>query len=315
MSTNTLKQQILVPLDGSALAENVLPHAQLLARITARGLLLLHVVTPAETSQTRLWSAATPADLRRQQEEAALTRTHTYLAALAARLQAEGLLVRTEVLTNHDPAGAIIDRAAADPAVALIAMATHGRSGLSRWMFGSIAAKLLPGAPKPLLLLRTREDAGVYVPESRYRKIVVPLDGSAGAEQALGQAQMIAAACDATLVLVVVVPPVDDVGLAEAGIIPYWMEAESQEEQRHAQQYLKLLTARLMAERLHVYSRLGVGQPAEAILRVSAEEQADLIVMATHGLRGRARLWLGSVAAKMAQGAEMPVLLVQTQDD
>src|SRR6185503_16105223 len=88
MSADTPEQQILVPLDGSALAENVLPHAEALARITGRGLLLQHVVTPAETSQTRLWSAAAPADLRRQWEESALTRTHTYLAALAGRLQA-----------------------------------------------------------------------------------------------------------------------------------------------------------------------------------------------------------------------------------
>jgi nucleotide-binding universal stress UspA family protein len=309
-----LEQQILVPLDGSALAENILPHAEVLGRISACGLLLLHVVTPAESNQTRLWSAAAPADLRRQWEEEDLTRIHTYLAAVATRLQAEGLHVRTEVLTAHDPAEAIIDRAAGDPAIRLIALATHGRSGLSRWVLGSVAAKLLPTAPRPLLLLRTNDDAGVYVPELRYRTIVVPLDGSAMAEQALERARPIAGACDATLVLVTIVPPVADVGLAEAGVVPDWMEAEAQEQQQRAQHYLAQLTARLAAEGVNARPRLGTGQPAEAILRISADEQADLIVMATHGARGRDHRWLGSVAAKLAQGAKVPLLLVQPHD-
>lgn len=313
MSTNTLEQQILVPLDGSALAENILPHAEVMARSSACGLLLLHVITPSETNQTRLWSAAAPADLRRQWEEEDLTRIHSYLAALAARLQAEGLHVRTEVLTEPDPAEAIINRAAGDPAITLIALATHGRSGLSRWVFGSVAAKLLSVAPKPLLLLRTHGEAGVYLPEARYHTIVVPLDGSPLAEQALEQAQPIAAACDATMVLVMIVPPVEDVGLAEAGVVPGWMAAESQEQRQNAQDYLAQLTARLMDEGLRVRSRLGTGQPAEALLGISAEEHADLIVMATHGQGGIVRRWLGSVAAKLAQGAMVPVLLVRTQ--
>jgi nucleotide-binding universal stress UspA family protein len=315
MSTNTMEQQILVPLDGSALAENILPHAEVVARMSARGLLLLHVVTPSETNQTRLWSAAAPADLRRQWEEEDLTRIHTYLTAVATRLQTEGLHVRTEVLTEHDPAEAIINRAAGDPAITLIALATHGRSGLSRWVFGSVAAKLLAAAPKPLLLLRTHGDAGVYVPEARYHRIVVPLDGSAVAQQSLEQAQPIAAACNATLVLVTIVPPVADVGLVEAGVAPAWMEAESQEQQQRTQQYLAQLTAQLTAEGLRVCSRLGTGQPAEAILDISNEEHADLIVMTTHGRHGLARRWLGSVAAKLAQGATVPVLLVQARDD
>jgi nucleotide-binding universal stress UspA family protein len=313
MSADMLEHQILVPLDGSVLAENILPHAEVLARSSACGLLLLHVITPVETSQMRLWSAATPADLRRQAEEAALTRTHTYLAAVAARLQTEGLSVRTEVMSDHDPAGAIIDRAAGDPAIRLIALATHGRSGLSRWVLGSVAAKLLPAASTPLLLLRASDHTGVYIPESRYRTIVVPLDGSASAEQALEQARPIAAACRATLVLVVIVPHADDAGLAEAGVVPSWMAAEAQEQQRHAHQYLARLTAQLMAEGVKVRPRLGAGQPAEAILRISADEQADLIVVASHGQGGRVRRWLGSVAAKLAQGAEVPLLLVKTR--
>jgi nucleotide-binding universal stress UspA family protein len=149
-----MEQHILVPLDGSALAETVVPHTAALARLTDRALLLLHVVTPTEISQTRLWIATVPADLRREWEASRLAQIHTYLAAVATRLQAEGLRVRTEVLMDHDPAAAIFGRAERDPAVVLIAMATHGRSGLSRWILGSAAAKVLHAAPKPLLVER-----------------------------------------------------------------------------------------------------------------------------------------------------------------
>src|SRR5919204_6944616 len=110
-----MEQQILVPLDSSALAETILPHAVALARLTDRTLLLLHVVTLAETSQTRVWIAAAPAELRREWEEARLTQIHTYMAAIATRLQAEGLRVRTEVLMDDDVAAAIVRRAERDP--------------------------------------------------------------------------------------------------------------------------------------------------------------------------------------------------------
>src|SRR4051812_45826381 len=100
------------------------------------------------------------------------------------------------------------------------------------------ATKVLQAAPKPLLLLRAREGAEMDVPEAGYRMIVVPLDGSAFAEQALNHAQVLAAASNADLVLVAAVPAVDDSGLAEAGVVPYWMEAACQAEHERADHYL-----------------------------------------------------------------------------
>src|SRR5215207_7849521 len=112
-----MEQQILVPLDGSALAETVLPHAEALARANGYALLLLHVVTPSETSQTNVWIATAPAALRREWEVSRLTQIHAYLTAIATRLQAAELQVRTDVLIDHDPAAAIVVRAKRDPAV------------------------------------------------------------------------------------------------------------------------------------------------------------------------------------------------------
>lgn len=307
-----MEQLILVPLDGSALAENVLPQAQALARLTARGLLLLHVVTPAETSQTRLWRAAAPAELRHEWEESALTRTHAYLAALAARLRAEGLSVHTETLSDHDPARAIVERAARDPAITLIAMATHGRGGLGRWALGSVAAQTLAAAPTPLLLVRMREDGAGAPPAGGYRQILVPLDGSAQAEQALGPAQALADACDATLTLLIAAPPIDDPGLADAGVVPYWMEQEQQDQRQRAGEYLAHLAARLAAAGVQVRPEIVTGAPAEAILRAADDQRADLIVMAAHTQPALAHRRLGRVAAKIAQSAQAPLLLVRS---
>jgi nucleotide-binding universal stress UspA family protein len=309
-----MEQQILVSLDGSALAETVLPHAEALARANGYALLLLHVVTPSETSQTQVWIAAAPADLRREWEESRLTQIHAYLAALATRLQTADLRVRTEVLPNHDPAAAIVERAKRDPAVALIAIATHGRSGLSRWVLGSVAAKVLHAATKPLLLWRAREASQAGFPNRPYRTILIPLDGSCFAEHALEPAQTIASGSGSALLLLAVVPAIDDIALAEVGVIPYWMEAACDAEREHHDQYLKQVADRLAAGGQRVQTRLVTGPPAEAILHAADVEQADLIVMTTHGRSGLSRLWLGSVATKVAQGAQVPVLLVRPQE-
>jgi nucleotide-binding universal stress UspA family protein len=109
----------------------------------------------------------------------------------------------------------------------MIAMATHGRSGLGRWLLGSVAEKVLQAVPRPLLLVRAREFIPAIPIDVSYRRILVPLDGSPFAEQALGQAQAIAAATGATLMLVTVVPMLDDAALAEVGVVPAWIEASA----------------------------------------------------------------------------------------
>ena len=174
---------------------------------------------------------------------------------------------------DHDPAAAIVGRAERDPAVALIAIATHGRSGLSRWALGSVAAKVTHAATKPLLLLRACEASEARIPNRRYQMLLVPLDGSVFAEQAIEHALAIAAGSCSNLMLVAVAPAVDDIALAEVGIIPYWMEAACATEREHLDQYLKQLADRLTAGGQHVQTRLVTGPPAEAILQAADAEQ------------------------------------------
>lgn len=297
-----MNQHILVPLDGSAIAEAVLPHAERFARLSGSSLTLLHVATELERSQTHFWVAAAPAELRQQWERAALTETHSYLAALASRLQASGLSVRTEVLAAEDAAGAIVAFAQADPGLLLVAMATHGRGGLGRWVVGSVAAQVVRAAPKPMLLVRACEDRAP-LPMTPYRTIVIPLDGSALAEQALAQALRLPGVAEATLVLVGAVPGRDSAAEpAEPGL------PDSAEP---CERYLSRVARRLRAEGVTARARLVFGAPSDAILRASSEERADLIVMASHGRSGVSRLVLGSVAEEIVRHADLPVVLVR----
>jgi nucleotide-binding universal stress UspA family protein len=146
-------RHILVPLDGSALAEQVLPHVHALAanegttRIT-----LLRAVPPIfTTSVDYSGMLATTADTLETLEQEATN----YLAQIANQFTAEGYNVQTEV-SALPAAEAVLDYAERH-GVDLIAIATHGRSGVSRWVFGSVTQKVVQACPVPVLVIRPKE--------------------------------------------------------------------------------------------------------------------------------------------------------------
>jgi nucleotide-binding universal stress UspA family protein len=132
---------ILIPLDGSPLSEQVLGPAVELARLMEARCLLLRVVPP-HSSRGR--GAGDLSEVAKAEE---------YLEGVAARLRRQGLEVRTRAHLARHPAGAILEEAAARPG-SLIALATHGRGGLTRLLLGSVAGKLVRAAAAPLLVYR-----------------------------------------------------------------------------------------------------------------------------------------------------------------
>jgi nucleotide-binding universal stress UspA family protein len=292
----TMTTHLLVPLDGSPFAEAALPHAAALARAIGASIALLRVVRPVETSQSLFWRATMPAELRAAWEAEALTSAHTYMAEAAGRLRAEGLTVTTEIAEEPDVAAAIIACAERDTGAGMIVMTSHGRSGPGRWLLGSVAAKVLQRAPVPLLLIRpgAAEDA------VHYTTIGVALDGSLAAEQALGQATLLASAVGANLVLIAVATAAEEPQLVDL-------------ERAAVDSYLAEIEARLQSSRFSVRTRVGSGDPAAELLLIAREERADLIVMATHGQQGFHPHWLGSVALRVLARADRPVLLVRAQ--
>jgi nucleotide-binding universal stress UspA family protein len=140
-------QKVLVPLDGSELAECVLPHVKAIA--TGCGIeqvVLLRVVEPLPTG--------TALGVEKVVQKTGVKAAEDYLATIQAKLNKEGLVVKTQVLTGR-PAETISEFAQSER-VDLIAIATHGHSGISRWIFGSVADRLVRSSLVPILLIRPR---------------------------------------------------------------------------------------------------------------------------------------------------------------
>jgi nucleotide-binding universal stress UspA family protein len=187
----------------------------------------------------------------------------------------------------------------------LIVMSTHGRSGIGRWLYGSVAA-VLRSARVPVMLISS--DVSVAWATDRPLRILVPLDGLQLSKAVLGPAVDLASRLEAELLLVEVVawPPI--VYSDPIELLPY----DPEEEFAQARGYLADMAARLRGSGAGVRCHAGVGQtPAETIVRLARDEHADLIAMATHGRGGLARVVLGSTTTGTLQHARVPLLIVR----
>jgi nucleotide-binding universal stress UspA family protein len=284
---------ILVPLDGSALAEHALPFAERLARV-AKGHVILVRVIPAQSAETSI--------------ESSLAHTgRDNLEELASRLRQAETSVDVAV-PEGDPASQIVATAAAQGAD-LIIMSTHVRSGLGRWRYGSVADAVIRTASVPVMLIPSEMSA--QWPTDRRPRLLVPLDESHLSEAVLGPVMELATRLNAEVVLTEVVtwPPLvysDPVELM-AGDIDAQVAA--------ARRYLADVTTRLRQSGFSVRCLTGVGRTAaETIVRLARDEHADLIAMATHGRGGLARVVLGSTTTGTLQHARLPLLIVRPTD-
>jgi nucleotide-binding universal stress UspA family protein len=304
---------ILVPLDGSPLAEQALPEAKLLAsRMDAHICLLRAVPTAAQLSMLGdaiMASYGIDEPLKRYDQreqrvwEAERERAEGYLAWHANQLRAAGLEVACEVQLGPPPD--IIVESAERCHADMIVMATHGASGLRRWALGSVADKVAQTATVPLLLIR-----GTAEPHAApaLERIVVPLDGSELAKQALPIATELARGSGAELVLFQAISPTLDI---YHGVqLPKEMVAMLCEEARAE---LEAHAAALRVHGVAVVVDLMVGRAAEAIVDEAVRRDAKMIVMATHGYGGLKRWALGSVADKVLHATKLPLMLVRAR--
>jgi nucleotide-binding universal stress UspA family protein len=284
---------ILVPLDGSALADRALPVAlALAAKCDGRT-----VLVRAALAHTLPGVDPTEAQVR------AIAEAEDHLAVAAGRLTAQGHAVETAV-PYGEPADAIIEEIQIRRPD-LVVMASHGRSGLGRWVYGSVADAVLRRAEVPVVLVPAAGEQPW--PTNRAPRILVPLDGSDLAAEALGPASELARQFAAELVLLSVIQPPT---YAYAEGFDY-VVFEPEEERAAVAGDLEAIAERLRGDGLTVSIRTAVGFAPATIAEIGREERIDLIVMATHGRGGLARLVLGSVATGTLQRAGLPVLLVR----
>jgi nucleotide-binding universal stress UspA family protein len=297
-------KSILVPLDGSPFAERALRTAAHLAtRLNAE----LHLVAVSHTVfADDLSTAALAADAARQQ-------TAHYLEQTAAWVRTETGVPTAMYVLDGPPASAIVaqvPRVGAD----LIVMATHGRTGASRFWLGSVADSVIRAATVPVLLIRATEATAEKVGDGLFERVLVPLDGSSSAESVLPHAIALAGLTGGNIHLLRVEELTQDLRAS------VWQIAEDErddlpERLDAAYNYLRSVVAQCGAHwkptTVSVDAR-GAHRIAEAIVCSAIERDADLIAMCTHG-RGASRLLIGSVADKVIRGTQCHLLITRAR--
>jgi nucleotide-binding universal stress UspA family protein len=299
--------RLLAPLDDSPEARTALPYARALAGPGTEIILL--TVIPASNEVTGVsGEVLVPAD---ETSSVAVDQARAALEKIAQGLRNAGQAVQTEVALG-DPAERILAAANALGAT-MIVMATHDRSGLGRLLHGSVADRVAHDATVPTMVVHAapRDPGPVGI-----TRLVVPLDGSPLAEEALAIATAISRRLGTSLFLVEAVDPIGllppAVGFAEA--IPAEVYEQTEEEmEQSASDYLEGVAKRLRDEGLPVATRVLVGSPATAI--IDATKLGDVVVMTSRERTGVQRWLMGSVSEQVRRGDRSPIILVPASDE
>ena len=318
-------ERILVPLDGSPRAEQALPVAARIARASGGSVILLQVVSPpidygGGLTQTPL--------MTEEVIETELALSSSYLDRVAKARELAEIETTTEVMFGL-PAQNIL--AIAEPrSVDLIVMCSHGRTGFTRWVLGSVAQKIAHHCPVPLLVLREGKLLPLESPPdaARHLTALVPLDGSPLAEAALVSAANLVAALVApaagALHLMQVVKQLSTT--ADEGFITQLNE----ETVERAKTYLMSVKERLQAElkdrKLTIIWSVALdADAADAIIGTAEQREqqegaeglggCDLIAMSTHGRSGLERWVMGSVMERVLGATKLPMLIVRPQNN
>lgn len=298
-------RRILVPLDGSRLAEAVLPPAFALAARCGATITLLHVI-----------ERGAPATVHGERHLDDVEEAGQYLQEVARRYRSSG--VPTEVHTHpneeRDVARSIADHSA-EWGADLIAIATHGAGGLRGLLFGRIAQQVLGHSRTPVLLVKPHDGA---VPTSFHcERILVPLDRTETTEAALPMTRLIARGTGARIYLVHVVPTVGTVS-GEPGAIatlsPTATAGLLTLEARQSHDYLSGLRAGPLRD-LDVEFEVRRGDVVAELARAVAEHHIDLIVLSTHGRAGLSGFIAGSVGTRLLSRIDQPMLLIPIADE
>ncbi len=287
-----LFKKVLVPLDGSSLAEAALPYVKAIMPKEGGKVILLTVAGLAATGM---------------QPDLPLRR---YLQTIAKELKTAGVDATTAI-ARGTPADQIIyyaDKKGVD----LIVHSTHGYSGIKRWVMGSVAEKVVHYTCSAVLLVRSRAPR---VSQVEFKKILVALDGSPFSEACMPYVEGLAQEKKAEVVVVRVVeepvPPAPAVALGTRSI--EYSEGLERAMREEAVSYGQKMKASLEAKRIKatVHVPSGSGGAAEKIMQVANDESVELIVMTTHGRSGVSRWLYGSVASRVMEESVQPVLLIR----
>jgi nucleotide-binding universal stress UspA family protein len=282
-------KKILVPLDGSNLAELALPYAEELAAAFNSEVFLLYVSEPAEDQYRHMHQL--------------------YIEDVAGQIKKRIKKVSPLVLTGK-PAEEIIGYAEQND-VGLIIMASHGRSGITPWATGGVAGKVLHAAKIPLLLIKAAKPRQRKPGKRLINRILLPLDGSKAGEAAVHYVGELMSRLEVEVILFGVVPAgqhIRTVGGLDYILFP---EQHLESVKTEAREYLDKAYRRLKRRKGEVRIELRVGDIAQEIIKFADGKNVDLIAISSHGHSGIEKWVFGSIANKVVQASNAPVLLVR----
>ena len=295
---------VMVPLDGSLLAECVLQHVVAIARAFDAKVILLRVLDKKQASEK-----AQLFDLVNWQINK--TGAKLYLEKISTRLQKSGLRIETAVLEGL--VAESITEYALKRGVKLIILSSHGRSGLSRWGISSVTQKIIFSAPTSVLIIRAHQPATSELIEQQYTRLMVPLDGSRRAEYVLPMVTLLARFHRSRVYIVHVVKtpemarqmPLDHEDLELSNRIV----TRNREE---AIRYLDQVRLQSPLEGIEVQTRLLTSDNAAAALHELADkENIDMVALSAHGYSGYNQWPYGSMVNNFILYSKVPLLIVQ----
>jgi nucleotide-binding universal stress UspA family protein len=304
-----LINHILVPLDGSTLAECVLPHISAIAPVTNARVTLVHVMEPLQTSGAG--PAVDPVEwhLRKQNSE-------KYLGQVVDRLKEAGLLGVEYAILEGNPANSVVDLARSKD-VDLIILSTHGQSGLSGWNVSSVVQKILLRSYTSILLVRAYLPSSAEMTKVHYKRLFLGLDGSHRSEFVLPFAISLAQYHNSHLIIETVIerpqpinrlPPSDQ----DVELLDKFVEKNSQA----ASHYLNQLIAQFARKEIKITAHVSTGGNAVSVLHDMADESnADLILLAAHGSTGERRWPYGSVTTSFIAYGNTSLMIMQDLPD
>jgi nucleotide-binding universal stress UspA family protein len=294
-------------LDGSQLAECVLPHTVAIASTFDAEITLLRML-----EKNQAGSSAQLFDLLNWQINK--TKATLYLEKTKARLQESKVRARATVLEGLVAEG--ITEYAQNQGMKLIILSSHGHTGLSKWGISSIAQKIILSAPTSVLIVRAHQHdihAGALSAIPVYQRILVPLDGSQRAENVLPILTQLAHYHKSQIHIVHVVqtpemarqmpPRPEDIDLSNRVV------ARNREEAEH---YLEQVKARSILEGIAVQTHLITSDNAAVALhRVAEQENIDMVTLSAHGYSGNQQWPYGSMVNNFILYGKIPLLIVQ----
>jgi nucleotide-binding universal stress UspA family protein len=293
---------ILLPLDGSVLAERVLPHAVSLTEAFGSKLTLLRVVFQNEDVNSL--GIVNPMDWQMRKTEA-----ESYLKSVQERLQAGGVDCEAHIIEGK-PAHQIIEYAKHND-VQLIVMSSHGRSGVSEWNINSTVQKVLFRAMIPVMIIRAYQEPYEELKGLTYKNLMIPLDGSKRAECILPLAESICDVQNSKLFLTHIVEepilpcqtPLNDEDKA-------LIESVNQLNYQESQNYLVQIREQLTQENVETIIEMSK-KPTATLHNIIEREKIDLVLLSAHGFSGDNRWPYGKITLNFIAFGTTPLIIIQ----